>query len=455
MVKTPKTRHSKSRREPVTIDLDPADVSRVTEVDGAAGDQARGEEATSPSEPAGAESEAGAHAIRSDTPAEAPESAAEQPKGFDYDFAEEPARPQPEPAATARADAGQADSSRPDSQPVQTKRGGIGFLAAGLIGGAIALVGAGGLQFAGLLGAPGSSGASAGDIAALKNEIAGLKSNADGDVVARLSAALDQVKTDVAALKAAPQAGDGADGKIAALSDRIAQLETALAAADKNPAAPVDLGPVNEKLDALDGKIKSADQAAGTLDGRVVALEQLASQLSGKVDAQASQPKIALAIAASALKAALDRGAPFTAELDTFAAVRPDAPQIAVLRPYAEKGLPTRVDLAATMSDAANAMIAAATPVDPNQSVFQRLMSSAESLVKVRPIGAVEGKGAPETVARLEVAVTQGDYAKALSEYDTLPEPAKAAGADFAGKLKARLDAEAAVDALVSGAMKG
>lgn len=286
-------------------------------------------------------------------------------------------------------------------------------------------------------------------------EVAGLKSNADGDVVARLSAALDQVKADVAALKAVPQAGNGDDSKVAALSDKIAQLETALAGLSKAPTTTVDLGPVTEKLDALDSLIKSADQAAGTLDGRVVALEQLASQLSGKVDAQASQPKIALAIAASALKAALDRGAPFTAELDTFAAVRPDAPQIAVLRPYAEKGVSTRVDLAAGMSDAANAMIAAATPVDPNQGIFQRLVSSAESLVKVRPIGAVEGKGAPETVARLEVAVTQGDYAKALAEYDTLPEPAKAAGADFAGKLKSRLDAEAAVDALVSGAMKG
>ncbi|WP_367118847.1 COG4223 family protein, partial [Mesorhizobium sp.] len=82
------------------------------------------------------------------------------------------------------------------------------------------------------------------------------------------------------------------------------------------------------------------------------------------------------------------------------------------------------------------------------------LLSSAESLVKVRPIGAVEGAGAPETVARMEVAVNQGDYAKALSEYDTLPEAVKAAGADFAGKLKARIEVETQIDALISGAMK-
>ena len=34
MVKTPRTRHSKSRREPLTIELDPADVARVPEGEG-------------------------------------------------------------------------------------------------------------------------------------------------------------------------------------------------------------------------------------------------------------------------------------------------------------------------------------------------------------------------------------------------------------------------------------
>ena len=35
MVKTPKTRHSKSRREPVTIELEPGAVSRITDEDAA------------------------------------------------------------------------------------------------------------------------------------------------------------------------------------------------------------------------------------------------------------------------------------------------------------------------------------------------------------------------------------------------------------------------------------
>ncbi|RUZ50922.1 phage tail protein, partial [Mesorhizobium sp. M7A.F.Ca.CA.004.05.2.1] len=118
------------------------------------------------------------------------------------------------------------------------------------------------------------------------------------------------------------------------------------------------------------------------------------------------------------------------------------------------KGVPTRAEIASQADAAANAMVTAATPVDENAGFLQNLMSSAESLVKVRPIGAVEGAGAPETVARMAAAVNQGDYAKALSEYETLPEAAKAAGADFVGKLKARIEVETQVDALISGAMK-
>ncbi|WP_379065413.1 COG4223 family protein [Mesorhizobium sp. UC22_110] len=456
MVKTPKTRHSRSRREPVTIDLDPADVSRV-------GDKDRPDTGKQPEEALAAQ----ADISETESPKEVPASASgaspaatedkvSESRGFDYDFGESDARTQSKateqgtaPEAAKVTDGDKTNGGFVNNQPVEPKRGGPGVLAAGVIGGVVALAGMGALQAAGLFG----SSAANSEIAALKSEVAALKSSSKPDASVELSAALDQVKTDVATLKAAP-AASADEGQVKTLSDKIAELDAALTAL-RNESGAVDLGPLNSKVTTLDAQMQSAQQAAAALDGRLGMVEQQASQLAGKVDAQASQPKIALAIAASALKASLERGAPFTAELDTFAAVRPDAPQIATLRAYAEKGVPSRIDIAAGMADAANAMVSAATPVDPDESIFQRLLTSAESLVKVRPIGAVEGKGAPETVARMEVAVNQGDYAKALSEFDTLPDTAKAAGADFAGKLKARQDAEAAVNELVSGAMKG
>ncbi|CAN7200511.1 COG4223 family protein [Mesorhizobium sp. LjNodule214] len=488
MVKTPKMRHSKSRREPVTIELEPGAVSRIVDEDAAKAEaEAKAEDAVDASQPeapeepvhadqtdlepwehtdAAAQASAEQPAETSLKGSEEPQAAypgtakaaPEQPKTSDYSFEDASAKPAEEKPRTSQA--------RNEYVAPPPKRSGINGIAAGIIGGVIALAGAGGLQFAGLLGAPGpgAGGVSLdgvnGEIAALKSEIAGLKeAGGNGDASAKvdgLSSALDQVKTDVAALKSAvEQGGAGDNAGLAALGDKVKQIETAVADLGKaSSTAPVDLGPLNEKLAGLEALVKSAGEAATAQDGRLAALEQSVSQLSGKVEAQASQPKIALAIAASALKAALDRGAPFAAELETFAAISPDAPEIATLRAYAEKGVSTRTEIAGEIDAAANAMVAAATPVDQNASFLQNLMTSAESLVKVRPIGAVEGAGAPETVARMEVAVNQGDYAKALAEYETLPEAVKTAGAEFAGKLKARLEVEKQIDSLIAGAMK-
>ena len=80
------------------------------------------------------------------------------------------------------------------------------------------------------------------------------------------------------------------------------------------------------------GKIDPAElPESGHIGSRLGALEQSLSALTSKVDAQAGQPKVALAIAASALKAAIERGSPFEPEIETFAAIAPDAPGLAEL----------------------------------------------------------------------------------------------------------------------------
>lgn len=484
MVKTPKTRHSRPRREPVTIELEPGEVSRIEK----AAEQPDQAEIATPNREAAAEQaahasqavddagasgmvEAKAANLQEDMPAEPAVEPAEnshpQDGGAesvsaqsDPAFGETPLREDGEGMFDA---AGQPSSAQDrDSAPRPSageKRSGLGTVAAGIIGGVIALAGAGALQYAGLLGLQGETAIedASSQIADLQAQITALRNAGDGGLGMRLdnlSTALEQVKADVAALQEADASGSR-EAAFSALADKVAGIEKTLAEfGQAGNAASVDLTPVNEKLAALEALARSAGDAASAQESRLAALEQSVSQLSAKVDAQASQPKIALAIAASALKSAVDRGGPFVAELDTFAAIAPDAPQIASLRPYAEQGVPTRGEIADQMSATANAMIAAAEPADPDAGFLQRLLTSAESLVKVRPIGAVEGAGVPETVARMEVAVNQGDYGSALGEYETLPEPAKAAGADFAGKLKARLEAEAQIDALISSAMK-
>lgn len=477
MVKTPKTRHSKTRREPLTIELDPADVSRVAEPEGvspAAFAQDRVDSAsaadveTTPQASAGGEASNERsvpdetapeldHATETGTATQPdqeyqPAESAQDPAGYRFDESE-----------SRRAEAHASPPREPAAPPATPPRSdGFSRVLAGVIGAVVALAGAGGLQYAGLLGVPGPApaGGQTAEIESLRQEIAAIRDSAGAsDLGARvdgIAAGLDAVKTDVASLREAAPAGTGGDAAaLQSLDARIKDIETAVASLgqDNAPdaAAVTALG---ERVAAVEALTRTEGEAAAEADKRLAGLEQSVGTLGGRVDAQAQQPKIALAIATAALKSAVDRGDPFQAELETFAAIAPDAPELAALRAHAEKGVPTRETLLAEVEPAAAAMIAASKPVDPNAGILDRLMQSAESLVAVRPIGAVEGAGVPEIVARMEAALTAGDLDKAIAEFDTLPDTAKAAAGPFGEKLKARRDVERLVDQAIAGAMK-
>lgn len=473
MVKTPRTRHSKTEREPVTIELGPEEVSRIAAEDNAAA------AAESPVE--GAKEDIGAS-----------DASAEPARETTDDAASAEARPEapPEPAAAFAGEQGQTEGQvahdetpeqprpsfsepEPHTVPPHTRPSRAPALAAGIAGGLIALVGGVLLQFAGVLGAPGSGGsvgpetpaAVEAEIAALKTEVDALRASAGAPAdtsavtsqVDGLSQALNQVKADVSSLTQAVESGGAGDNAgLEALNAKIAEIDTRINAIGPGPdgVEPEDIAAINEKIAGVEALANAAREAGSTVDSRLGALEQSLSSLTAKVDAQAGQPKIALAIAASALKAAIERGTPFLPEIETFAAIAPQAPGLAELRTYAEGGVVTRADILAETDAAATAMIAAANPPSENADFFERLLSSAESLVTVRPIGAVEGSGVPETVARMEVALQAGDLAKAIAEFDTLPEPAKAAGAAFADKIRARLAAEQLADQAIASAMQ-
>lgn len=476
MVKTPKTRHYKPQRAPVTIDLEatadatPAHSADEARREGADSIATELEVAESPAKAGGFEPWLAPDESSSNV---APNKDGDGEQAFDTaeysvskrsnDDAQDAKLPGSDPVAqpadigdsqpakssygrgSATGSTGKGDSSSTQTFAPPPRRGGLSNLTAGLIGGLIALLGAGGLQFAGLLGAPGAYSDTAalaslqGEIGTLKSEVETLKSAGGGDsgaAVAGLTTALDQVKSDVAALQSAVQSGGAGDSAaVGALGAKVQELEAAI------------------------GKLSQAGAGASqddvtALAGKLAAVEQSIATLASKVDAQAAQPKIALAISAAAIKSALDRGSPFTAELETFAAISPNAPEIAALRQHADAGVMTRGDIAKAFPDTANAMVAASAPADQDAGFFQRLLASAESVVKVRPVGEVAGEDPPARVARMEVAINAGDFDKALAEYAALPDAVKAAGMTLVDKIKARLEVEKLVDQMIAGAMK-
>jgi hypothetical protein len=529
MVKPPSIRHSKSRKEPMTIELGPDEVSRIEEPKAAeaapepdeaapratsteparneavaasetetAGNQAAATEASTPAESAAEKENEGDASRRSDQRAEdeavnfmgsewPPEpNAADTPREEErvrHAFGRDPGTPPPPPSA--RAGAGEEPIRAP--QPTE-RRTALPAIAGGIVGGVITLLAASGLQLAGLLPSPGGSAtAPAGDsqeVAALKSELVALKQEVDAvkagpgsdtaglgqsvtdlsNGVKGLSSTLDQVKADITQLKSAVAKGSAGDGAaVEALNQKVAELQTSVAALGQAGSGVTQqtIDAINQKIAAVETAAASATDADKADESRLAAIEQSVTNLSGQltslsdqVSRQAAQPKVALAIAGAAMKSAIERGGPFTAEVETFAAIAPDSPELPALREAAAKGVDSRTDLIAGMQEAADAMIAASETLPDDAGFWDRLMASAKSLVKVQPIGVAEGETVPAKVARMEAALKAGDLAKALAEYESLPDGSKAAGQGFAERIKARVAAEELVAKALAGAMK-
>ncbi len=446
MVKTPRTRHSKSSRKPVTIDHEP---EKPVKQDAATKDS-----------PSDVSDESGSATPEGSTDASQP-------------IAEDPS----------------ADAVASKPEKVDSGRTSItGLVAAGLIGGVLVL---GGGAAMGWVGPWSDKGASTSQLSALQGELADLRaqlqagidaagrdaeeatksaiSAALSDVGGRLTANAEHVaslREEIDGLRSTLEGGGAGDEvAVQALRDRLDELENKVAAIDTAPPAsggtPENLIALEKRITDLEGKVAAAgDVAAKALQSSesgataISALESKVDALAERIDQQAANPEVAIAIAAAALKSAIDRGLPFMSELETYAAVAPGAPEIEALRDLAASGVPTRADIIAEMGAAADRMIAALNVSDPDAGFFQRLLSSAQSLIKVRPIGMVEGDTPAAIIARMEVAVNGNDYVRALTEFGGLPEAAKSAGEGFASKIEARMKADDLVDKALAAALK-
>ncbi|MGE0501102.1 MAG: COG4223 family protein [Rhizobiaceae bacterium] len=473
MTKPPRVRHSKTQREPVTIELDPSSVSRVDEPAAAVGEEAIAEASETP---AAADREQPAADLGADGHPgnETPQAGSDEPAN-------------PDPGASTFGRKADSRTGMPPLAPAPAPRRGAG-LVSGLAGGAIALLAAGGLNYAGLL--PLSiqnedAGGSEAAIVALRSEIETLKADlaslraapggagmeelrqALADQTGRvdgLASSLDTVIGDLATLRQAVDAGGGEGASaIQALETRVRAMESLIAglSGGGGTVSEAQIAELAAKIATVESAASAASAAAATAESgtaevaaKLASIEQAVTDLASRIEGQSEQPKVALAIAAAALRAALDRGGTFTAEVETFAVIAANSPDLPALREAAAAGVSTRAELVAGMPKAAEAMIDAGRAAEPEAGFWASLWESLKSLVSVRPIGAMEGPGVPETVSRIEAAVQQGDLGRALSEYDALPEPVKAAAFDFAQRLRTRHTVEQLVEKALADALK-
>lgn len=407
MVPEKPSRRSRSGKTPVTLDLAAEEKATVAE-------PVRSDDSDTP--PASPVSEAPAPvedaAPAQSAPASGEATAPDQEQAAAHTAAKEEAAsphasethdrreetpPLAEETVRVSETASTAQTPPPPAQPAPPaprQASSTGFLAAGIAGGLVALLLAGAMQYAGVI--PGLGPQTKTDTAAieaLRQQIASLRTAApSGDLVARIEA-LEK-------------------GGSSGLNDQISALQQEL------------------------GQVKSASDAL--VDDRAQLVQRL-QVMEQRMNQPGREQAIARALAAAGLKAATDRGGSFAAELQTYAEVAANDPAVEELKTFAENGVPTRAELARRFPNAANAMMDAIHQPAADEGIAARLMGSAMRIVKVRPVGEVEGDTPEAKIARIEERIKNGSLKAAASEWDNLPDAAKQAAQSYRQALDARI----------------
>ncbi|WP_039758774.1 COG4223 family protein [Bartonella queenslandensis] len=164
--------------------------------------------------------------------------------------------------------------------------------------------------------------------------------------------------------------------------------------------------------------------------------EEITVKNSEKRESEKREIDTALFTAISSLKNAVERGGSYSNELKLLQQLSPSIDGLDVLQKTATVGLPSSAQLSVDFAHVADAIVGTQNIVASDAGFFDRILAWIKGLVVSRPIGNVEGTTLGAIAARMEVAIQAGDYEKALSEWQSLPQNAKDVSMDFVQKLE-------------------
>jgi len=374
--------------------------------------------------------------------------------------AEQPAAaPADERAATLDQRASDAQASTEETFNRQADERSGGLLTSSAVGGFIGAIATGaivaGLWFAGF--GPAREAAPLLSSAAPPNSAAS-SSAIDAETLARL----DKIERTIQAQRPEPALGNrmaAAEAQAKSLADTLAALNHRvddIAAASQSAAKQADAAI------AATAAAKSADQTTvqhGDIDAlanRVAALESAVKSLSDDVAHRASgtdDQAARLTIAAQALRAAVERGVPYEAELKAVAALGADQNATAPLESLAATGVPSAAALARELAALTPALERATATASGATTFLGRLEANAQQLVRVTPVVAPPGNDPAAVVTRIKIDAVHRDIAAALSDIAALPDAAKALTSDWVNKAEARNAAIAASQRIAADAL--
>jgi len=374
--------------------------------------------------------------------------------------AQEPSQePAKEPAAAkASSDSGQQTGEPAPGRPRSSIKSAVAGIAGGATG-AIAVIAIGtGLWFGGYV-PPGlmpaspspqpTNNAAMDDISTRLNKIEGAIATQqqqkpvpppqpDPALVSRLAAAEAATKSLSDSLAALTHRIDDA---AAAAQNALAQAKSASTAADAAKSA-AQAGVARSDLDALAARIAPLESTVKTLADDI-------KHETATADDRAAR----LTVAAEALRATVERGAPYQAELAAAKSLGADQSATAPLEAFAEAGVPSAKALAHELASLTPALQQAAEPAASNSSFLGRLENNARRLVVITPVDAPPGDDPASVVTRIDVDAAHADIAAALADIAKLPDAAKPVAAAWVEKAQARNAAIAASRKLAADAL--
>jgi hypothetical protein len=257
---------------------------------------------------------------------------------------------------------------------------------------------------------------------------------------------------------------------------RVSRLETAQAAPRAPVTDPVVLGrlttvenaaksvadnvaALSRRAEATDAAIRDTNAAVQGTNANVGKLSAALAEVRATARAAAAGSDTAsrLAIAASALRTAVELGDPFTAELAVVKPLTSEANAIAVLEPFAASGVPNNAALGQQLVAVIRPMLGAAEAQPPPTTggFWKKLRANARTLVRISPAdGKTTGGNERDAIlARAEQRAAQGNVGGAKEELLKLPADARAPFQAWIAKLDTRDKALDASRKLVAGAV--
>jgi hypothetical protein len=254
---------------------------------------------------------------------------------------------------------------------------------------------------------------------------------------------LDDVSSRLAKLEAAASR-PGSDG---AMASRLASVEEAVKSfqgqiSDLNRRADDNATAVREARGRADAAVIAAAPERTDIDnltGRMAALEQATKAVADDFAKRpAGDRPLRLVVAAQALRAAVERGDPFAAELAAVKPLASDPQTLTPLEPFAAAGVPTPATLGRELSDLAPAMQRLAGTPPPEAGFLDRLRANAERLVRIQRVDDQGGDEPAAVIARTDAKAKRGDIEGARGELAKLPAPIRAPAEDWMKKAETR-----------------